>query len=192
PLSGWSRRVSRRSGVVPGLAGGCRPRRRRVPYLHPAPPRTRSRAPAWGGGLSRLLLLHRLGDRQPTLLPDARRLAGEAPQEVELGAAHSPLADQLDLRDGRRVRREDALHADAGRDLAHREGRVDPGTPSSDAHALERLQPLLVALAHPHHHAHGVARIERGQVGPQAFPLDRSQSVHTLILVPEIAPKDRA
>src|SRR2546422_8820116 len=50
----------------------------------------------------------------------------------------------------------------------------------------------LVALAHPHHHAHGVARIERGQVGPQAFPLDRSQSVHTLILVPEIAPKDRA
>src|SRR3989449_5719432 len=42
----------------------------------------------------------------------------------------------------------------------------------------------LVALAHPHHHAHGVARIERGQVGPQAFPLDRSQSVHTLILVP--------
>src|SRR5436309_7688954 len=89
--------------------------RRHRRRLRPPLARTRSRARAWGGDLSRLLLLRRLGDRDAALLADPRRLAGQPPQEVELGAAHPTLAHQLDLRDRRRMQREDALDADARR-----------------------------------------------------------------------------
>src|SRR2546422_7408017 len=43
----------------------------------------------------------------------------------------------------------------------HGEGRVDAGAAAGDAYALERLQPLLVTLAHAHHDPHRVARIDR-------------------------------
>src|SRR5207249_12326801 len=76
--------------------------------------------------------------------------------------------------------------------LAHGEGRVDPRAAAADAYAFEGLQPLLVALAHAHHHPHRVARIKSGNVGLQPFPLDRPQSVHTLTLDPHIGPTDRA
>src|SRR5439155_22914247 len=81
---------------------------------------------AWGGGLSRFLLLRRFGDHDAALLADPRRLAREAPQEVQLGAPHPTLAEHLDFRDRRRVQRENPLHADAGGNLANGEGRVDP------------------------------------------------------------------
>src|SRR2546430_9162812 len=154
----------------PGDAGQIRRHRGRAP---PPPARTRSRARAWGGALSRLLLLHRLGDGDAPFLADPRRFAGEPTQEVELGAAHATLAHQLDLGDRRRVQREDALDPDARRDLAHGERRIDPGTAAGDADALERLQALLVALADPHHHADRVARIERRKVGLEPLALDR-------------------
>src|SRR2546430_5367503 len=154
----------------PGDRGLLRRHRRR---LRPPLARTRSRARAWGGGLSRLLLLHRFGDRQAPLLADPRGFAGQSTQEVELGAAHATFAHQLDLRDRWRVQREDALDAHARRDLPDGERRVDPGTAAADADAFERLQPLLVALTYPYHHADGVARIERGDVGLEPLALDR-------------------
>src|SRR5207244_11065710 len=111
-------------------------RRRR---LGPPLARPRSGARAWGGALSRLLLLRRLGDDDAPLLADPRRFAGEPTQEVELGTPHAALAHQLDLRDRRRVQGEDALHADARRGLANRERRVDPGTAAADADAPQPL-----------------------------------------------------
>src|SRR5438128_1997054 len=77
------------------------------------------------------------------LLADARGFPGKAPQEIELGAAHPALADQLDLGDRRGVQREDPLHADAGGDLAHGERLVDAPAAAADAYALERLQAFL-------------------------------------------------
>src|SRR2546422_10056305 len=88
----------------------------------------------------------------------------------------------------------------------HGEGRVDAGAAAGDAYALERLQPLLVTLAHAHHDPHRVARIKRGEVRPQPFPLDRPQSIHNLFpqslcasvgrvlraILPAVSPRDRA
>src|SRR5256884_6005866 len=51
---------------------------------------------------------------------------------------------------------------------------------------------LLVAFAHAHHHAHRVAGVEGGEVGLEAFPFDRSQTLHTLTLYPRVGPTDRA
>src|SRR5207247_4279587 len=90
----------------------------------------------------------------------------------------------LDLRDGRRMEGENALDADARRDLADGERRVDPGAAAADADTLERLQPLLIALAYAHHHAHGIPRIERRDVGLEPLALDRPQSVHGLLSRP--------
>src|SRR5439155_894686 len=123
--SGEETRRPRPPPDQPGDRGPLRRHRRR---LRPPLARTRSRARAWGGGLSRLLLLRRLGDRDAPLLPDPRRFAGQPTQEVELGAAHATLAHQLDLRDRRRVQGEDALHAHAGRDLPDGERGVDRAT----------------------------------------------------------------
>src|SRR5690606_7666455 len=86
-------------------------------------------------------------------LADPGRLAAQPPQVVELGAPHAPAPDQLDRVDRRRVDREDALDADAARDLADREALTDTRATPADAHALEDLDPLLFALAHPHVHA---------------------------------------
>src|SRR5439155_1340946 len=122
------------------------------------------------------------------MLADPHRLAGEPTQEVELGAPNATLAHQLDLRDRRRVQGEDALHADARRDLANRERRVDPGTAAADADALERLQSLLVTLAYPYHHPDGVARIERRDVGLEPLALEPPPSVHTHILYASTRP----
>jgi hypothetical protein len=65
------------------------------------------------------------------------------------------------------VQREDTLHADAARHLAHGERLADAATLARDAHALERLQTLLVALAHPHVHPQRIARVESRQVTAQ-------------------------
>src|SRR5438132_1405512 len=101
------------------------------------------------------------------------RLRARPTQEVELGTWHATLAHQLDLRDRRRVQGEDALDAHARRDLTNRERGVDPGTAAGDAHTLECLESLFVALAHAHHHADGVARVERRNVGLETLALDR-------------------
>jgi hypothetical protein len=72
-------------------------------------------------------------------LADARRLARESPQEVQLRAPDAPFADQLDFRNARGMQREDPLHTDARGDLTHGERRIDPRPAAGDAHTLEGL-----------------------------------------------------
>src|SRR6185503_13675239 len=52
------------------------------------------------------------------LFLDARRLAGQVAQVVELGAANPPAADHRDVGDHGAVEREDALDTDAVGDLS--------------------------------------------------------------------------
>src|SRR6476646_3452292 len=58
------------------------------------------------------------------LLGDARLLAAQAAQIIQLGAAHLATAHELDRVDHRRIEREHALDAFAVGDLAHREALV--------------------------------------------------------------------
>src|SRR5947207_2216631 len=66
------------------------------------------------------------------LLLDARLLAREAAQVIELGAVHLALALHLDGGDGGRVGLERALHALAARDLADDEGGVEAAVALGD------------------------------------------------------------
>src|SRR6185503_10997568 len=102
-------------------------------------------------------------------LLDARRLAGEMAQVVELRAPHAAAAHDLDVGQHRAVEREDALDADAVGDLADREGRAHAGSTLGDAHALERLNALLLTLLHADVHAQRVTGTEGGKV--RAEPL---------------------
>ena len=61
-------------------------------------------------------------------------------------------------------------------------GSFDAAAAARDAHPLERLEALLLALAHADHHPHRVSRIERRELLLQAFTLDRSQLLHTRTL----------
>src|SRR5439155_6837536 len=94
----------------PGDRGLLRRDRRRVRSLRPPPPRARVHAQARGGALSRLLLL-RLGYDAAALLPDPGRLPGEPAQEVQLGATHPALANELDFRDRGRDRKSTRLNS---------------------------------------------------------------------------------
>src|SRR5690606_39575559 len=91
-------------------------------------------------------------------------LAAAAAQVVQLRAADPPAADDLDPAHGRSVEREDPLDADTAGDLAHGEGLVDAPALAPDAHALERLDALLGALAHEVEHLHGISGSEVGCV----------------------------
>src|SRR5689334_15434817 len=97
-------------------------------------------------------------------LDDAGGLTGAAAQVVELGAADAAAADHLDAVEARAVERKHALDPLAVGDLAHREGRVDAAVAPRDAHALEGLHALAVALDHLHVHPQRVARPEVGDL----------------------------
>src|SRR3954462_11034652 len=84
------------------------------------------------------------------LLGDARLLAAQAAQIIELGAAHLAAAHDLDRVHHRRIQREHALHALAVGNLAYREALVDAGRRARDAHARIGLQPRALALDHLH------------------------------------------
>src|SRR6185436_21036387 len=88
-------------------------------------------------------------DSALALLPDSGGLAAQRAQVVQLGAAHPSPADQLDRGDRGTVHRKEALYPDPRGDLANREGLADSAAPLGDDHPLERLEPLLVALADP-------------------------------------------
>src|SRR5690349_9887103 len=81
------------------------------------------------------------------LLPDARGLAAQRAEVVELGPAHPAAAHQLHRGDRRAVHGEQPLDADAGRHLPDREVLADAAAPLGDDQTLEGLEPLLVALA---------------------------------------------
>src|SRR6476661_9536723 len=100
-----------------------------------------------------LLRAARRGNRDANLLLlDARRLAGEVAEVVQLRATHATAADDREVADHRAVHGEDALHADAVRDLANGEGLADATAAAGDAYALERLQTLLLAFTDSHVH----------------------------------------
>src|SRR5690606_1188552 len=101
---------------------------------------------------------------------------------VELRPANLPAPDHVDLLDDRRVQREDALHADPVRDLAHRKRLVDVTTLAGDADTLEDLDPLLVTLAHPDVHTQRVARPEVRDVIPDLIPRYFPQNIHCGLL----------
>src|SRR3546814_5421237 len=70
---------------------------------------------------------------------DARLLAFQATQVIQLAGADRATALDLDRIDGGAVRLEDALDAIAVRDLAHGEGGVEAGVLLADDHALVGL-----------------------------------------------------
>src|SRR5258705_2774727 len=98
------------------------------------------------------------------LLFDARGLAGQFPQVVELRAPHVAAPLHLDLRDRRAVSLEHALHAFAVRHLAHRERGVEAPVALSDHDAFIALHALAVAFLHLHLHENRVARGELGDL----------------------------
>src|SRR5690348_9920290 len=91
------------------------------------------------------------------LLRDAGGLSLQVAQVVQLRAPHAAAPHDLDALHGRRLVGEDALDADAARDLADGEGGAGAAAPPTDAHALERLDALLVTLADAVEHAERIA-----------------------------------
>src|SRR3954447_17583552 len=81
------------------------------------------------------------------LFLDARGLAAQGAEIVQLGPADLPPAHQLDRGDGGAVQREEPLHSDPGRNFPDGEVLADAAAPLGDDQSLERLQPLLVALS---------------------------------------------
>src|ERR1700736_5533821 len=88
------------------------------------------------------------GRRPLGLLDDAGRLAAQAAQVIELGAAHLAAAHHLDRIDHRRIEREHALDALAVGDLAHGEVLVEARAGAADADALIGLHAAALALDH--------------------------------------------
>ena len=67
------------------------------------------------------------------------------------------------------MHREDALDADAVGDLAHHERFADTGAAARDAHALERLETLLVAFTNTDVDAQRVACAEGRDLAEPLF-----------------------
>src|SRR5688572_12192404 len=134
-----------------------------MPHPRAQIPKTQSQdeRPGWGLGsgdvgfgiLGALGFLH------------ARRLALQLTQVVQLRAADSCGPNQVDLGNGWRVQREDALDTLAERHLADRKRRAHAAAMQSDDDALEDLDAFLVALAHLDVHPDGVARLHVGPFG---------------------------
>src|SRR5690606_34570762 len=67
---------------------------------------------------------------------------------------------------------------DAARDLPDRERLAHTAALARNANTLERLEALLVTLAHAHIHADRVARVERGQIIAHLLPGDFLHHIH--------------
>src|SRR2546423_10174869 len=91
------------------------------------------------------------------LFGDARLLAAQTAQVIQLGAAHFAAAHDLDRVHHRRIKREYALDALTVGNLADREALVDAAARASNADALVGLHARAVALAHLDVHDHGIA-----------------------------------
>src|SRR3989344_2543126 len=74
------------------------------------------------------------------------------------------MLEHIDLLDGRRVEREDAVHADAVRGLPDRDGRrYSPAVFASDHEAFERLDAFLLSLFDLLGDANNIARPDGGK-----------------------------
>src|SRR5437764_5496958 len=131
--------------------------------------------------LLRCLRLRDLAGAAVLLLGNARLLAAQAAQVIELGAAHLAAAHDLDRVDHRRIQWEHALDALAIGNLAHREALVDAAARARDTQPFVGLHAGALAFAHLDVHDHGVARREIGnflaELGDLLL-LDLLQQVH--------------
>src|SRR5450759_971946 len=109
---------------------------------------------------------------------DARRLAGQVAQIVELGAAHTTPAHDIDVGEHGAVQREDALDADAVGDLADGERLADTDAAAGNAHSLERLDALLLPFLDAHVHANGITGAEHWKIAEPLF-LGFDENMHT-------------
>src|SRR5665647_2950255 len=121
-------------------------------------------------------------------LLDTRGLAGCSAQIVELRATHAATANDVHVAEHGAVDREDALDADAVRDLANREGLAHAAAALRDAHAFERLEPLLLAFLHAHVHAQRVAGAKGRNVGAEIFLLGLDEYMHRALGADEQGP----
>src|SRR5262249_6336418 len=154
---------------------GRRPRARLGPRSDTAPTAASRPEPA------RLGLGDRRRDLGDALLAQARGLAGEVAQVIELRASNATAADDLDALDAGRVQRERPLDAHALRDAADGEGRPRPFAALADDDALERLQPFLLALDDLHVHAHGVAGDEAVAVLLELSCFHEPNGIHDVV-----------
>src|SRR5437764_12200970 len=106
--------------------------------------------------LLRCLRLRDLAGAAVLLLGDARLLAAQAAQVIELGAAHLAAAHDLDRVDHRRIERKHTLDALAIGILAHDEVLVEPEAGAPDAHALICLHAAALAF---HYLVHDYDRV---------------------------------
>src|SRR5262249_30394128 len=107
------------------------------------------------------------------LVLDARGLAFEIAQVIQLRAPDLRRPHRLDLLDRRRVERKNALDPLPERHFAHCERRARAAAMQADHDAFEDLDALLVAFAHFHVHADRVAR-------PHVRPLGQLRLFHQL------------
>jgi len=77
----------------------------------------------------------------------ARRLALQLAQVIQLGAADATLAQYFDRTDGWRIDREDALDSNSKADAAHRETCARRFSTDFDHDAFERLDAFLLTFA---------------------------------------------
>src|SRR6202166_2263931 len=82
--------------------------------------------------------------RRSDFLVDARGLAGQITQVVELGAPYGSPPLHADFADGGTMGLKHALHAFTVRNLAHRERRVQTAILLRDHHALVGLNALAI------------------------------------------------
>src|SRR5687768_3626759 len=111
----------------------------------------------------------RLHERK--LFLDARFLAREGAQVVQLRAADIAAALHFDARDERRIGLEGPLDAFTRGDLAHDERRVETAVALGYDHTFVRLHALPLAFDHVHAHDDRVAGPELGNVLAEALDL---------------------
>src|SRR5690606_11259913 len=120
--------------------------------------------------------------RGALLFLHARRLAAQVAQEVQLRTADLRTAHDVDLVDDRRMQRENALDTLAERHLAHREGGARAAAVLADHQAFEHLDAFLLALAHLHVDADGIAG-PHGGTGLQVWLLHGFNRLHHSLLL---------
>src|SRR5690606_11984421 len=123
--------------------------------------------------------------RASDLLFDARGLAREITQVVQLGTPHVAVPLHDDVADRGAVGLEHALHALPMRNLAHGKRGVEPTVAPGDDDALVGLHALAVALGDLHLHYDGVTRLEVRDLARHALLFDfADQLAHVLTLAP--------
>src|SRR5262249_25035235 len=118
------------------------------------------------------------GDDVDPLLAQARSLAGQRAEIVELAAPHPRVAHDVHAVDPRGGKRKGALHADAVRDAPDRERGARALTTLADDRAVEDLRTLFLALDDLHVHADLVPGLEAVSILFELRRLNDANRVH--------------